>query len=257
MHPPANLGFPELCSSAAPGSALAVKQQVIQDTLLKEVKDLLVWPLHRILARTAVSLIPTVIEEEFDASQFLEGCKGAFVAVHESMHSTRDLAAMVSLPVLNAYAHDIGANEDKMLRCRIRPGSANPGQPSIVGWGIVPRKFVARHNMARAQMGRSLVPMPGIAADDENQDCPEKVDAREAQQSFLADLRQGMVGGSSLVIRVRFSGCSFVLEADARILVAALADAVQGRCAEFVKFVCALLAPGISCRVACDFQWHK
>lgn len=111
-------------------------------------------------ARTAVSLIPTVIEEEFNASQFLEGCKGAFVAgawqpwirtcsyavksllwlvtqaccpawllwrgrcslsgltvhplhsccsvacpaVHESMHSTRDLAAMVSLPVLNAYA---------------------------------------------------------------------------------------------------------------------------------------------------------
>ena len=28
---------------------------------------------------------------------------------------------------------------------------------------------------------------------------------------------------------------------------AALADAVQGRCAEFVKFVCALLAPGSEC----------
>ena len=57
MHPPANLGFPELCSSAAPGSALAVKQQVIQDTLLKEVKDLLVWPLHRILVSEHATFI--------------------------------------------------------------------------------------------------------------------------------------------------------------------------------------------------------
>ena len=31
-------------------------------------------------ARTAMSWIPALIEEEFDASQFLEGCKGAFVA---------------------------------------------------------------------------------------------------------------------------------------------------------------------------------
>ncbi len=29
--------------------------------------------------------------------------------------------------------------------------------------------------MARAQTGQSLMPMPGIAADDEYQDCPDKV----------------------------------------------------------------------------------
>eukprot|EP00891_Asterochloris_glomerata_P008356 jgi/Astpho2/8356/Aster-01421 len=102
-----------------------------------ELRNLLAWPYHKIMAQAAASLIRVAIEEEFDVLQFLEGCKAAFVAVHESMLSTRDLATMVSLPVLKAVA--------------------------------------ARENVARAQTGQSLMPMPGIAADDEYQDCPDKV----------------------------------------------------------------------------------
>ena len=108
-------------------------------------------------AQAAARNIPRDVETEFDVLQFLEGCKGAFVAgawqpawtgtcfhavkrslwpvtqagcsawvplsslrtdcatpaltlllacpaVHESMHGTRDLAPMVSLPVLRTFA---------------------------------------------------------------------------------------------------------------------------------------------------------
>ena len=61
-------------------------------------------------AWSAVSFIPMVVEEQFDGAQFLEGCKGAFVAgawqpgwTRTCLHAVKSLLRLVTQACCSAW----------------------------------------------------------------------------------------------------------------------------------------------------------